>query len=42
MKYQILFSLENSKKEYIYMSSTAVVIGALRVNLYINRKRTIL
>ena len=32
MEYQALFSLENNKKIFI-MSSAAVVIGVLRVNL---------
>ena len=34
MKYQVLFSLKNDEKEFmIYMSSAAVVIGALKVKL---------
>ena len=32
MKYQVLFSLKNEKKNYSRLSSAAVVLGALRVN----------
>ena len=34
MKYQVLFSLKNNEKA-LRMPSDAVVIGALRANIYI-------
>ena len=33
MNYQVLFSLKNNNKIYLWMSSDAVVIGPLRAKL---------
>ena len=38
MKYQVLFSLKNKEKVFILMSSAAVIIGDLRVNLHLSSK----
>ena len=37
MKYQVLFSLKNNDEKNSRLSSAAVVIGALRVNICVPR-----
>ena len=36
MEYQVLFSPDNNDKIYLLMSSAAVVIGAVRVNNFLD------